>query len=109
MQDEYAVQTTGLTRAFGNFRAVDGIDLAVPAGSFFGEVTVTGILPTGGSWILELRSENHTLLLTTHEFPRIDHGSNVHFWIKPEALHVFDTRGRRVMEADNLLHNPNYN
>src|SRR6185369_4764537 len=36
MQGEFAVQTTGLTRAFGSFRAVDGIDLAVPSGSFYG-------------------------------------------------------------------------
>ena len=33
---ELAVQTQGLTRDFGSFRAVDGIDLAVPAGSFYG-------------------------------------------------------------------------
>jgi len=33
---ELAVETTGLTRDFGGFRAVDGIDLAVPAGSFYG-------------------------------------------------------------------------
>ena len=33
---ELAVQTSGLTRDFGSFRAVDGIDLAVPAGSFYG-------------------------------------------------------------------------
>jgi ABC-2 type transport system ATP-binding protein len=33
---DLAVQTTGLTRDFGSFRAVDGIDLAVPAGSFYG-------------------------------------------------------------------------
>lgn len=32
----FAVQTTGLSRAFGSFMAVDGIDLAVPAGSFYG-------------------------------------------------------------------------
>ena len=36
MHAELAVQTTGLTRDFGNFRAVDGIDLIVPAGSFYG-------------------------------------------------------------------------
>src|SRR5690242_17354433 len=36
MQGDLAVQTSGLTRNFGNFRAVDGIDLAVPAGSFYG-------------------------------------------------------------------------
>jgi ABC-2 type transport system ATP-binding protein len=36
MQGDFAVQTSGLTRTFGNFRAVDGIDLAVPSGSFYG-------------------------------------------------------------------------
>jgi ABC-2 type transport system ATP-binding protein len=33
---ELAVETHGLTRDFGALRAVDGIDLAVPAGSFYG-------------------------------------------------------------------------
>ena len=33
---ELAVETHGLTRDFGGFRAVDGIDLSVPAGSFYG-------------------------------------------------------------------------
>jgi ABC-2 type transport system ATP-binding protein len=33
---DLAVETRGLTRDFGSFRAVDGIDLQVPAGSFFG-------------------------------------------------------------------------
>ena len=33
---ELAVETKGLTRDFGTFRAVDGIDLTVPAGSFYG-------------------------------------------------------------------------
>jgi ABC-2 type transport system ATP-binding protein len=31
-----AVETHGLTRRFGSFTAVDGVDLAVPAGSFYG-------------------------------------------------------------------------
>ena len=31
-----AVETRGLTRVFGDVRAVDGVDLAVPAGSFYG-------------------------------------------------------------------------
>ena len=59
---EYAVETRGLTRDFGSFRAVDGIDLAVPAGSFYGFLgpngagksttikCLTGLLkPTAGS------------------------------------------------------------
>jgi ABC-2 type transport system ATP-binding protein len=33
---EFAVETRGLTRDFGSFRAVADVDLAVPAGSFYG-------------------------------------------------------------------------
>ena len=33
---DLAVETQGLRRDFGSLRAVDGIDLAVPAGSFYG-------------------------------------------------------------------------
>jgi ABC-2 type transport system ATP-binding protein len=57
-----AVETRRLTRTFGELRAVDGIDLAVPAGSFFGFLgpngagksttikCLTGLLrPSGGT------------------------------------------------------------
>src|SRR5919109_2841023 len=33
---EFAVETRGLARTFGSLRAVDGIDLRVPSGSFYG-------------------------------------------------------------------------
>ena len=59
---DLAVETRGLTRDFGDFRAVDGIDLAVPAGSFYGFLgpngagksttikCLTGLLrPSGGT------------------------------------------------------------
>ncbi len=59
---DLAVETRGLTREFGGFRAVDGIDLAVPAGSLYGFLgpngagksttikCLTGLLrPTAGS------------------------------------------------------------
>src|SRR5688500_17618885 len=59
---DHAVETQGLTRDFGSFRAVDGIDLAVPAGSFYGFLgpngagksttikCLTGLLrPSGGT------------------------------------------------------------
>jgi ABC-2 type transport system ATP-binding protein len=36
MSTNLAIETHGLARAFGDLRAVDGIDLAVPSGSFFG-------------------------------------------------------------------------
>ncbi len=59
---DLAVETRGLTRDFGTFRAVDGIDLAVPAGSIYGFLgpngagksttikCLTGLLkPSGGA------------------------------------------------------------
>lgn len=62
MQGDLAVHTSGLTRTFGSFRAVDGIDLVVPSGSFYGFLgpngagksttikCLTGLLrPTSGS------------------------------------------------------------
>jgi ABC-2 type transport system ATP-binding protein len=62
MSTNLAVETHGLARAFGDLRAVDGIDLAVPSGSFFGFLgpngagksttikCLTGLLrPTAGS------------------------------------------------------------
>jgi len=81
----------------------------VPQGSLFGQMTVTGVLPTGGSWILELRSENHTLFLTTHALPRVDSGDRVFFHVPPDALHVFDAKGQRITEADAVLRSSSYN
>ncbi len=75
----------------------------VPAGSFTGEMTVTGVLPTGGSWILELRNDNDTLFLTTNALPRVETGSRVDFFAPPDALHVFDKDGQRIAETDALL------
>src|SRR5687767_13906491 len=59
---DLAVETRGLTRDFGGLRAVHGVDLAVPAGSFYGFLgpngagksttikCLTGLLkPTAGS------------------------------------------------------------
>ncbi len=59
---ELAVETRGLSRRFGDLRAVDGIDLAVPRGSFYGFLgpngagksttirCLTGLLrPSGGT------------------------------------------------------------
>jgi len=62
---EFAVETRGLARTFGATRAVDGIDLHVPAGSFYGFLgpngagksttmkMITGFLaPTSGTAIV---------------------------------------------------------
>ncbi|MCJ9672253.1 MULTISPECIES: ABC transporter ATP-binding protein [unclassified Neorhizobium] len=75
----------------------------IPSDSFSGEMIVTGVLPTGGSWILELRSDNNTLFLTTSVLPRVELGTKTHFYAETGALHVFDKAGRRIAEADSLL------
>lgn len=36
MQDEYAIRTRGLTRRFGDFTAVAGVDLAIPRAKVYG-------------------------------------------------------------------------
>jgi iron(III) transport system ATP-binding protein len=75
----------------------------VPANAFTAPVEVTGILPTGGNWILELRSAGDKVFLTTDEPPEIGVGQHVQLWVKPKALHLFDAAGKRVDGADALL------
>ena len=78
----------------------------VPANGFQLPATVTGILPTGGNWILELDSGDGKLFLTTHESPEIAIGSKITLWAKPKALHVFDRAGQRIVAADRLMRAP---
>lgn len=42
MSTELAIETTGLVKVFGENRAVDGIDLAVPAGAVYGVLGPNG-------------------------------------------------------------------
>ena len=75
----------------------------VPEGAFSGKAEVTGILPTGGSWIVELTVPGGKLFQTTHEMPEIEQGETVSFWVEPRALHVFDKAGNRSATADQAL------
>ena len=71
--------------------------------AFSGKAEVTGILPTGGSWIVELTVPGGKLFQTTHEMPAIEQGEAVNFWVEPRALHVFDKAGNRSTAADQAL------
>lgn len=82
---------------------------AVPAGSLTGEMKVSGILPTGGSWILELREGPDTLFLTTSALPQLDVGESVHVYAPAHALHVFDKNGQRMTAADKQLKTQTFN
>ncbi|MFK4824458.1 ABC transporter ATP-binding protein [Paenochrobactrum sp. BZR 588] len=75
----------------------------VPADAFVAEALVTGILPTGGSWIIELRCQGKTIFTTTTEAPKLNINEAVRFYVKPEELHVFDHNGQRLGEADQFF------
>jgi len=75
----------------------------VPDGAFSGPADVTGILPTGGSWIIELTCGSDRVFLTTHRPPEIDLGEAVTFFVEAKSLHVFDRAGDRSESADRAL------
>ncbi|WP_395541348.1 ABC transporter ATP-binding protein [Neotabrizicola sp. sgz301269] len=78
-------------------------ELAVPKGHFSHEAQVTGILPTGGSWIIELNIEGRVVFLTTTTSPSLRGGERVWLHARPTALHVFDKEGNRLTKADSAL------
>jgi ABC-2 type transport system ATP-binding protein len=88
------IETTGLTRVFGNVRAVDGLDLRVEAGKFFGFLgpngagksttikMLTGLLaPSGG-----------TMCILGEDLSNDDRAREVRrrVGVVPEALGLFD-------------------
>jgi iron(III) transport system ATP-binding protein len=80
-----------------------GPETPVRQGALSGHAKVTGVLPTGGSWIVELSLSGEKLFMTTHQSPEIGLGEQIEFFIKPKALHVFDRQGNRLTEADKML------
>jgi iron(III) transport system ATP-binding protein len=64
---------------------------------------ISGILPTGGSWIIELAAGTDKVFQVMHEAPELKVGADVFMWAKPKALHVFDTKGNRLAVADSVL------
>jgi len=87
-----AIETHGLRKTFGDFTAVDGIDLIVPRGSFYGFLgpngagksttikCLTGLLrPSGGTFtLLNINPETDPL------------GVRKHVGVVPEDLALFD-------------------
>lgn len=78
-------------------------EAAVPAGSFHQSATVTGVLPTGGSWIIEINCAGRMIFMTTTECPRWQGGEQVWLHARPSALHVFDQNRNRLIAADEAL------
>ena len=78
-------------------------DQPVPSSHFRHAATVTGILPTGGSWIIEAECDDRVIFLTTTDCPTLQGGEAVTLHAKPAALHVFDRKGNRLAGGDDAL------
>lgn len=64
--------------------------------------SVAAILPTGGSWIVELDVSGQTLFATTNSAPRYELGAEIDFHTIPTAVHIFDGRGERINLGDKV-------
>ena len=57
---------------------------------------VSGILPTGGNWIVELDIAGSPLFVSTNVPPEFNSGESVYFQVDQTGLHLFNLDGQRV-------------
>lgn len=76
---------------------------ALREADFSAPARVSGILPTGGSWIVELETGGRALFMNTHVAPRVSLGDRLWFRVPARSLNVFDSSGLRIASADEVL------
>ncbi|VEI13499.1 ABC transporter ATP-binding protein [Trueperella bialowiezensis] len=64
------------------------------------ELHCSGILPTGGSYIIEVTDGDNIWFGTTSRLPGVREGDDVVMWAYPKDVHLFDSAGMRVEHAD---------
>ncbi|WP_312363533.1 ABC transporter ATP-binding protein [Ensifer sp.] len=57
---------------------------------------IVEVVPTGGSWIVELSVEGERFFAIAGELPDAAQGESVFFHVEPRHLHIFDVEGRRI-------------
>lgn len=90
MKDVASVGVRPEAVRLGNLDAQQARDKAAGLG------TITDIVPTGGSWIVELDVENCKFFAIASENPNKRTGDNIHFWVERRHVHLFDQNKRRV-------------
>lgn len=60
------------------------------------DANVLSIMPTGGSWMIELALGAERLLLSTQTRPNLHIGQSVGCAIAPQDIHLFDVHGTRL-------------
>src|SRR6476620_3188233 len=123
------IRLVGLTKRFGEVRAVDGVDLEIRAGEFFSLLGPSGCgttttlrmiggfeLPTGGRILLRGRDVTNdppdkrpVNMVFQHYalFPHLDVGDNIAFGLRRKGVDKPETT-RRVGEALELVHLEGY-
>jgi iron(III) transport system ATP-binding protein len=71
-----------------------------PVTAYSGQAMVTGIMPTGGSWIIELTVMAQKLFATVNTPPYIELGDETAFWVDRADLHLFDETGNRLSDDE---------
>jgi ABC-2 type transport system ATP-binding protein len=119
-----AIESHGLVKAYGGVRAVDGIDLAVPAGSTYGFLGPNGsgktttirvllglLSPNAGSWRLLGRSMPDQAMSTLPQVGSLVEGPAFYPWLSghdnlarmdamgPGGRSLAATRARRIGDA----------
>jgi iron(III) transport system ATP-binding protein len=68
----------------------------VDAGSSTRPANVVDVVPTGGSWIVELSVDGDKFFAITPESPLAARGQQVGLSVARESLHIFDAAGSRI-------------
>ncbi|WP_412565792.1 ABC transporter ATP-binding protein [Thalassobius sp. MITS945101] len=69
---------------------------AVSDSDFQRPMVVTAVLPTGGSWIVEMEDNGNQLFATTNQPPVLNAGDKGVYSLAPGAMHSFDGKGVRL-------------
>ncbi|MEC8196350.1 MAG: ABC transporter ATP-binding protein, partial [Pseudomonadota bacterium] len=69
---------------------------AVSESDFQRPMVVTAVLPTGGSWIVEMEDNGSQLFATTNQPPVLNAGDKGVYSMAPGAMHSFDGKGARL-------------
>ncbi len=98
--DVPALRLRNITKNFGELRAVDGVDLTVPAGSFYGLVGPNGAGKTTTLSIIAglLRSDGGTVEINGLDASRKSRAAKKMIGVLPDRLRTFDRlTGRQLL------------
>ncbi|MGE0216299.1 ABC transporter ATP-binding protein [Mycolicibacterium sp.] len=75
----------------------------VPRGAFSSEARIIDVLPTGGSWIIEVDVALRRIFALVDDLPSVKAGDDALIWVHSSQLHIFDEDGSRVYAADGVI------